>query len=78
MLEFSISNGRGSLRIIRPLVDESEESFRRRMDALTQVLAERAPNLIALVVHDSDGSPVCVVSQRMSCDPRPRPAEGGR
>lgn len=64
MLEFTVTNGFGCIRFIRPLVDESEQDFRRRMDAMAQVLAEQASNLIAVVLMDSDGCPVCIVSHR--------------
>lgn len=71
MLEFSITNGRGTLRVIRPLVDETEDDFRRRMDAMAQVLAAQAPNLVALILRDGDGCPVCVVSHRLPGETRP-------
>lgn len=70
MLEFTVTNGHGHIRIIRPLANESEEDFRRRMDAMAHVLAEQAPNLIAIVMMDGDGCPVCLVSHRTRRDPR--------
>lgn len=68
MHEFTISNGREALRVIRPLPNESEEDFRRRMEALSVVLAEQAPNLITLIVYDHSGHLVGVVSYRQPHD----------
>jgi hypothetical protein len=70
MLEFTVTNGFGHIRFIRPLVDESEQDFRRRMDAMAQVLAEQAPNLIAVIMMDGDGCPVCIVSHRSAPPPQ--------
>lgn len=62
MLEFMVMNDFDRIRFIRPLVTESEEHFRQRMDALAQVLAEQASDFVAVILTDGEGCPFCLVS----------------
>jgi hypothetical protein len=51
------------VRIIRPLPEETEEHFRQRMQAMTALLAECDPSLVAVVINAAPGCLACVVSQ---------------
>jgi len=51
------------VRILRPLPSESEDNFRRRMEAMVAVLGEHCPDTTAVFLAQPSGRLVCVVTQ---------------
>lgn len=63
MSDITILTPNTRVRILRPLPNEHEDDFRRRMEAMVAVLGEHAPDTAAVFLAQPSGRPVCVVTQ---------------